>query len=311
MDIEQYEYTPKKLTLKEKIREESIWIMLFLFFGFLTVWTTVKLVNEMKYLVSGKKVVADYDKKTVTATFISDEGETVSIDVSDFIIPRGTKDRITLYYIKGQESSAIVMSPFAWWILCYLMSLTFVVWASVMLYRNFRGRKLIKQKHTYDKKQVDSVTAGRSLMENLPLYSKDIYDRHLEAIREDTVKLTKNASPEVPEIVAEHEKLWKVGTVYLAVVKEETPLKNGVCTVVFTIADRYIRDPYGFYETVKANDYMNQKGVYEAQAVIDVSKLPFLGSSNRLYLVLAKPGLCRYALFLPEWYYMKEELEQL
>ena len=33
--------TPRKETLKEKLREESIWIMFIIFFGFTLLWTIV------------------------------------------------------------------------------------------------------------------------------------------------------------------------------------------------------------------------------------------------------------------------------
>ena len=306
---ERFDYTPKKETLKEKLREESIWIMLVLFFGFILVWTIITFSKEMRYVLFGKSVNAVYTNDG-RAVFRDKDDKIYSIGLSDFLIPKGTKDNITLYYFEGEEAKAIVISPWQWWLLCFGMCIFFVAWGCRMLYKNFRKERLIKSNYVYEKKNLNGEEIGRCLVDNMSYYGNDLYERHKVIENNDIIKVPKNAAPEVMALLAEQDKIWRVGTIYLALFREEGALTDGIRSIIFTNASVYLKNPIFFREDVmKTDDVTTLRSTYEADTYIKCDMLPFRGEKNRFYLVIAKPGICEYALMLPEWYYMKEELE--
>ena len=260
-------------------------------------------------MITGVKVEATVTKD-MSAIYYDEQGERYTIGLSEYMIPRGTKDTINLYYLKNNPQDAIVLSSWLWWIFCFALCLFFIIWPSTKLYKGFRKEKLIRSNVVYEKKHLEGKEIGKFLKENMSYYSRDLYERHISIAKEDTIKIPKAASEEERMLLEEQERIWKVASVYLAVFRGEEELNEGIRKVVFTNADKYISDPQLFYEDViNTEDISDLKFTYEMKTYICPDMLPDKGKGNRFYLVIAKPGISEYALMLPEWYYMKEELE--
>lgn len=302
---------PKKETFKERLLEESIWIMLVLFFGLITIWATFNIITELNYYFNGVKCEGKLTSDGTIVRF-EVEGKEYDIDVTDVIYQEG-KDILDVYYFPGKEDRAIVLTSWKWWVLSYTITLPFVVWGAIMLYKNFRKRRIVKQKFQYEKREVDNEERGRLIYAEFASHNKNLYEKHETNPSFETIKYKKeyDSNSEIAkEIIVEQDKLWKVGTVYLGVVGTEKVLTNGVHRVVYTSSDKYLKDPGSFLKIARDGSVQsNGTDIFVTCTIVEKEKLPFGGEKNDFYLVVAKPGLCKYAILLPEWYYLKEEVE--
>lgn len=304
---EREEYTPRKLTIRERLREQAVWIMFIIVFGFIIIWSTYVLCYELNYYFNGEHIDAVVNKKTSMAEFIKDD-EFYEINISQMAYS-SHNGHVTVYYFPGREKEGILLTTWKWWVMVYGMALFFVGWSIRSLYGEFRKKRIIVQKFSYEKKQVSGEELGRILTEDFVRHNKDLYEKHIENLKAETISYKKQyATFEAlaRNIIAEQEKIWKVGTVYLGILEDN----NAVCRVAYTDNKRLLKNPDEFLKLLDSGfDNISSSDVHVMYTIVEKDKLP--RDDMRYVLVVAKPGLCEYAVLLPAWYYFKEEIEVL
>ncbi len=299
---------PIKQTLKDKLREESIWIALLIIFGATLLVGITIIAKEVKYYAKGESAVATRIEDGAKLQYEID-GNIYKINARSVFSQSG--DTVKVYYFKGEEADAIVMSNLEWWILSIIIPLMVVVLSVLSLYKGLRKRKMVRQKYDYEKKKLTSEELGKILFENHIVHQKNLFEKHLENEEFETIKNNKSFGDIEKEILEEQSKIWKVGSIYLAVIRNYKTDSEYHVKVYFTDSVRYLKDPYLLNDMVNKPDMDGLEDIYECYAIADKNMVGRLLEDNKFFWVVAKPGLVKNCVLLPEWYYMWEELEAM
>ncbi len=300
--------------LKEGFYEATIWIVVFTI-GFVSlIVTLMTFATEMDYKFNGVKTVAVYDE-IYGAQITTKTGEVIYVTVDKFM-KNDFENEIVMYYFEDNPREAIILSAWQWWAVTFILFGFMIIISIIKIYKIFKSEKMLRTKFDYEKKEVSSEELAKILGENFAFHNKDLYEKHLDSIKFDSLKYTKvysECEADAKRIIEEQEKIWQIGTVYIGAFPGSDVLTNTVRKLAYTDLPKYINNPMEFYDIVKQMDEKNpiseDKNIHIADTMIDTNVLPFAGRKNKLYLVVGKPSLCENVVLMPEWYYFREEIE--
>jgi len=298
---------PIKQTFKERCREESIWIALLIIFGITLIAAFLVLRNELYYYFNANKTVGTISDDGKLIVFYDKDNVEHNIKTGSVFVSENKKT-VNVYYFDGDTGNAMVVSNISWYLMSLGIPLLIVVLSIYKLIVNLGPDKKKRKDKKIKRNLLDSLELGKILTENYTYHQRDIYEKHLDNLKFDTIIKNKKQKGDVElidKIISIQDKIWRVSSVYLGIIKDYTKGESGIFDVYFTNDPKFLKDPKAMLEEL---DSVN---VYKAKALIDARILPFGGQECEFYWVLSKPGLVEEAIMLPEWYYKFEEMQAM